>query len=59
MDENEIIRSALNVWANYIETRNIALSAEEMKELNQNIDTNLNHHQEKFVSKLREIAAKY
>jgi hypothetical protein len=59
MTEKEIIKSALHVWANYLETRDIAMSADDFICLHKDSEVDLNPKQKLFVNKLREIAAKY
>lgn len=59
MTEREIIKSALNVWANYLETRNIAMSADDFVCLQKDFEVDTNPKQKLFVNKLREIATKY
>lgn len=58
MNENEIIKSALNIWANYLETENIALGAKDIEAF-EKVSIKLNPKQEMFVNKLRIIANKY
>jgi hypothetical protein len=59
MTEKEIIKSALHVLANYLETRDIAMSADDFICLQKDSEVDMNPKQKLFVNKLREIAAKY
>lgn len=56
-DEN-LIHTALQMWANYIETGNVALTAKDAQNASKPFKA-LDLHQMKLVIRLRELAAKY
>lgn len=55
--DSEIKTFALNMWANYIETSDIHLSAVDAKQMKQSFNS-LTTEQMEFVVRLRKLAAK-
>ena len=59
MKEKEMIRSALNIWANYIETGTVNLSLEDaIKNKKYDEIKSLNDDQKNLVANLRALADK-
>lgn len=56
--DDSLIRNALHMWANYIETGNIALSAKDAQQANKPFKA-LDLPQMKLVVRLRELAEKH
>lgn len=53
--DQELISNALNMWANYIETGNVTMSAKSAKEMNEEVYT-LNYRQKELVDRIRKLA---
>ena len=56
--DERLIRNALQMWANYIETGNLALSALDAQQAKKPFRA-LDLHQMKLVIRLRELAEKH
>lgn len=53
--DQQLISNALNMWANYVETGNVAMSAKTAKEMNEEVYT-LNFRQRELVDRMRKSA---
>lgn len=56
--DESLIRNALTMWANYIETGNVVLSAKDAQQARKPFKA-LDHQQMKLVIRLRELAEKH
>ena len=53
--DQQLISHALNMWANYVETGNVAMSAKLAKEMDEEANT-LNSRQKELVDRMRKLA---
>ena len=54
--DQQLISHALNMWANYVETGNVSMSAKTAKEMNEEVNT-LNSRKKELVDRMRKLAA--
>lgn len=57
MPDAEVQAHALHMWANYIETRNVILSAADLRNMGHAPPRELDESQHAFVERLRKMAS--